>query len=114
MLQEVRKKSIPDEISLQSVLYLYLLYTGFRGATTDKWTNPDVTAGIIVGSVSVGLLMVTGLFLLTAHCLKTRALERRVKAYDTSAGDKKTETDNQEGQPRQHLGVPGVVDIPGQ
>ena len=111
MLQEVRKKSIPDEISLQSVLYLY---TGFRGATTDKWTNPDVTAGIIVGSVSAGLLMVTGLFLLTAHCLKTRALERRVKAYDTSAGDKKTETENQEGQSRQHLGVPGVVDIPGQ
>ena len=72
-----------------------------------------MTAGIIVGSVSAGLLIITGLFLLTAHCLKTRALERRVKAYDTSAADNKTEANNQDGQPRQNLGVPGVMDIPG-
>ena len=83
---------------------------GFRGATTDDWSNPDTRAAIIVGSITAGLLFVTGVFLLTAYCLRTRALERRVKAMDTQAVD--TKAANVNGQDN-HLAVPGMVDIPG-
>merc|ERR1719186_172393 len=60
-------------------------WRGFRGATTDDFFNPDRFAGMIVGSVAGGLLLVTALFLLTAYCVRTNALERRVKALDTDA-----------------------------
>ena len=80
----------------------------FRGETTDNWQNPDSTAGIIVGSVTAGLVVVTGLFLLTAYCMRTRALERRVKAMDTLAVD--TATEEKTGKPW----APATVqDIPG-
>ena len=91
---------------------------GFRGATTDNWQNPDTKAFIIVGSVTGGLLVVTGLFLLTAYILRTRDLQRKVKVYETSAGDNNTDPANGgvggmkvNGN---HLGPPGMVEIPGE
>ena len=91
---------------------------GFRGATTDNWQNPDTKAFIIVGSVTGGLLVVTGLFLLTAYILRTRDLQRKVKVYETSAGDNNTDPANAgvggmkvNGN---HLGPPGMVEIPGE
>ena len=90
---------------------------GFRGATTDNWQNPDTRAFIIVGSVTGGLLVVTGLFLLTAYILRTRDLQRKVKVYETSAGDNNTDTANGGvgGMKVQtnHLGPPGTMEIPG-
>ena len=89
---------------------------GFRGATTDSWRNPDTRAFIIVGSVTGGLVVVTGLFLLTAYILRTRALERRVRAMDTAAVDTKTEHMNGgagAAKQQNNSGVPGMVDIPG-
>lgn len=58
---------------------------GFRGATTNDFFNPDKFSAMIVGSVAGGLVAVTALFLLTAYCVRTNALERRVKALDTDA-----------------------------
>ena len=59
---------------------------------------------------AAGLLVITGVFLLTAYCLRTRALERRVKAMDTQAVDTKVETNGGVGGDKQnHLGVPGRV-----
>ena len=85
----------------------------FRGATTDNWQNPEYTAGIIVGSVTAGLVVVTGLFLLTAYCLRTRALERRVKAMDTYAGDQATTEENNMARQQNKPWTAGVQDIPG-
>ena len=91
---------------------------GFRGATTDNWKNPDTKAFIIVGSVTGGLLVVTGVFLLTAYILRTRDLQRKVKVYETSAGD--TNTDPANGgvggmkKHSNHVGPPGMVEIPGE
>lgn len=84
---------------------------GFTGATTDDWTNPDTQAGMIVGSVTGGLLVITGLFLLTAYCLRTKALERRVKAMDTAAVD--THGSNNQAFQQNNLGVPNIMEIPG-
>ena len=58
---------------------------GFKGATTDDFYNPDKRSFMIVGSVAGGLVAVTALFLLVAYCVRTSALERRVKAYDADA-----------------------------
>ena len=71
--------------------------------------NPDTKAFIIVGSVTAGLLLVTGVFLLTAYCLRTRALERRVKAMDTAAVNTGANNDASAN----NLGVPAAMDIPG-
>ena len=87
----------------------------FRGETTDDWQNPDSTAGIIVGSVTAGLVVVTGLFLLTAYCMRTRALERRVKAMDTLAVDTATEENTAKQQkpwaPATLQDIPGLASV---
>ena len=53
----------------------------------------------------------TGLFLLTAYCLRTKALERRVKAMDTAAVD--THGSNNQAFQQNNLGVPNIMEIPG-
>merc|ERR1719430_1334468 len=61
---------------------------GFTGARTYKkyFINPT----IIVVSVAGGLVAITAMFLLVAYCLRTTALERRVKALDTDAVEEGT------------------------
>jgi len=61
---------------------------GFTGARTYKqyFINPT----IIVVSVAGGLVAITAIFLLVAYCLRTTALERRVKALDTDAVEEGT------------------------
>ena len=65
-----------------------------------------------MGSVTAGLVVITGLFLLTAYCMRTRALERRVKAMDTFAGDPSSEenTARQQNKPW----AAAIQEIPGQ
>merc|ERR1711892_1080817 len=60
---------------------------GFKGATHDYglWTHPEKISWIIVGGISGFLVLVTSIFLLSAYCLRTSALERKVKALDTDA-----------------------------
>jgi len=93
------KPKSQSEIAVQfdivfDILYLALLKDanitmdgthGFRGSTTTRSMNPDELAAYIVGGIIGGLLFVTIAFLLVAWCVKTNALERRVKAFDTDA-----------------------------
>merc|ERR1711915_884204 len=60
---------------------------GFQGATHDYglWANPEKISWIIVGGISGFLVLITSIFLLSAYCLRTNALERKVKALDTDA-----------------------------
>ena len=41
--------------------------------------NPSLFSGMVVGIISGGLIVVTAVFLLGAYCVRTKALERRVK-----------------------------------
>ena len=66
-----------------------------------------------MGSVTAGLVVITGLFLLTAYCMRTRALERRVKAMDTYAGDPGSEETNAARQQNKPW-APTIQEIPGQ
>ena len=66
-----------------------------------------------MGSVTAGLVVITGLFLLTAYCMRTRALERRVKAMDTFAGDPGGEESNAARQQNKPW-APAIQEIPGQ
>ena len=59
-----------------------------------------------------GLVVVTGLFLLTAYCMRTRALERRVKAMDTFAGDPTANTEDNVRQQNKPWAAT-VQEIPG-
>ena len=66
-----------------------------------------------MGSVTAGLVVITGLFLLTAYCMRTRALERRVKAMDTFAGEpggEETQGARQQNKPW----AAAIQEIPGQ
>ena len=70
---------------------------------------------MIVGSVTAGLVVITGLFLLTAYCMRTRALERRVKAMDTFAGDPSSEENNVATARQQNKPwAAAIQEIPGQ
>ena len=69
---------------------------------------------MIVGSVTAGLVVITGLFLLTAYCMRTRALERRVKAMDTFAGDPSSEETNNVARQQNKPWAAAVQEIPGQ
>ena len=68
-----------------------------------------------MGSVTAGLVVITGLFLLTAYCMRTRALERRVKAMDTFAGEPGSEENNPNvGRQQNKPWAAAVQEIPGQ
>ena len=68
---------------------------------------------MIVGSVTAGLVVITGLFLLTAYCMRTRALERRVKAMDTFAGEASGE-ETQGARQQNKPWAAAIQEIPGQ
>jgi len=61
-------------------------HEGFRGETSVQGSLVGTSfALMIVGIICAAFIVATAVFLLVAYCVRTKALERRVKALDTDA-----------------------------
>jgi len=88
---------------------------GFRGETTEQ--DPLVGTNfalIVIGGICAALIVATAAFLLVAYCVRTKALERRVKAIDTDAVEGAGEDKEAAKKPTDKIFLAGLTDaVPG-